>query len=109
MRKGFGFHDRHSPFRFNPATLFTGGQQGAWYDPGDITTLFQDSAGTTPVTASGQSVGLMLDKKQGLIFGSELLPTGVLVKIGTATDATYNTATGAGTATRYQAVAGAGE
>jgi hypothetical protein len=62
MRRGFGFHDRHSPFRFNPATLFAGGVQGAWYDPSDITTLFQDAAGTTPVTAAGQPVGLIQDK-----------------------------------------------
>jgi hypothetical protein len=34
----------------------------AWYDPSDLSTLFQDAAGTTPVTASGQPVGLMLDK-----------------------------------------------
>jgi len=47
---------------FGPASLFTAGQPGVWYDPSDITTLFQDSAGTTPVTAAGQPVGLMLDK-----------------------------------------------
>jgi hypothetical protein len=47
---------------FSPITLFTNNEQGAWYDPSDITTLFQDTAGTTPVTAAGQSVGLMLDK-----------------------------------------------
>jgi hypothetical protein len=35
-------------------------------------TLFQDSAGTTPVTAVEQSVGLMLDKSKGLVLGSEL-------------------------------------
>lgn len=34
----------------------------AWYDPSDLSTLFQDSAGTTPVTAVGQQVGRMLDK-----------------------------------------------
>ena len=55
-----------SPFgqlrAFDPASLFAGGIAGAWYDPSDIDTLFQDSAGTTPVTASGQPVGLMLDK-----------------------------------------------
>lgn len=33
----------------------------ARYDPGDLATLFQDSAGTVPVTASGQPVGRMLD------------------------------------------------
>jgi hypothetical protein len=47
---------------FDPASLFAAGEQGAWYDPSDITTLFQDSAGTTPVTAAGQPVGRVLDK-----------------------------------------------
>lgn len=47
---------------FSPATLFAAGEQGAWYDPSDLSTLFQDAAGTTPVTASGQPVGRMLDK-----------------------------------------------
>lgn len=50
------------PFSFSPLALFFAGEQGAWYDPSDLTTLFQDSAGTTPVTAHGQPVGLMLDK-----------------------------------------------
>lgn len=47
---------------YNIADLFTGGAVGIWYDPADITTLFQDAAGTVPVTAAGQPVGLMLDK-----------------------------------------------
>ena len=47
---------------FNPALLFTTGVNGAWYDPSDFSTLFQDAAGTTPVTAMEQPVGLMLDK-----------------------------------------------
>ena len=47
---------------FTPETLFAGGIAGAWFDPSDLSTLFKDSAGTTPVTASGQPVGLMLDK-----------------------------------------------
>ncbi len=42
--------------------LFLGGEQGAWYDPSDLTTLFRDSGGTIPVTADGDPVGLMLDK-----------------------------------------------
>jgi hypothetical protein len=45
-----------------PASLFANGEQGAWYDPSDLSTLFQDSAGTTPVTTAGQPVGKMLDK-----------------------------------------------
>lgn len=47
---------------WSPAQLFANGEQGAWYDPSDLSTLFQDSAGSIPVTADGQPVGLMLDK-----------------------------------------------
>ena len=49
---------------FDPLSLFTGGHDGVWYDPSDLTTLFQDSAEPpiTPVTAAGQTVGTMLDK-----------------------------------------------
>ena len=47
---------------FTPAELFDNGELGAWYDPSDLTTMFQDSAGTTPVTADGQPVGLIRDK-----------------------------------------------
>jgi len=47
---------------FSPRSLFAAGEQGAWYDPSDLSSLFQDSAGTTPVTAVSQPVGLMKDK-----------------------------------------------
>ena len=42
----------------------------------DTATMFQDTAGTTPVTAVEQPVGLMLDKSQGLVLGSELITNG---------------------------------
>ena len=45
--------------------LFRNSEQGVWYDPSDRATLFQDSAGTTPVTAVEQPVGLILDKSGG--------------------------------------------
>jgi hypothetical protein len=48
--------------QFSPANLFQSGENGAWYDPSDLSTLYQDAAGTIPVTANGQPVGLMLDK-----------------------------------------------
>ena len=51
-----------SSFKFSPLSLFAGSVVGVWYDPNDITTLFQDTAGTTPITTTGQSVALMLDK-----------------------------------------------
>jgi len=43
-------------------SLFSAGEQGIWLDPSDFSTLFQDAAGTTPVTAVGQPVGKILDK-----------------------------------------------
>ena len=61
---------------FSPLSLFAASEPGFWYDPSDLSTLFQDAAGTTPVTAAGQSVGLMLDKSQGLVLGAELVTNG---------------------------------
>lgn len=48
--------------KFAPSSLFRANEQGVWYDPSDLTTLFQDAAGTIPVTAVEQPVGLMRDK-----------------------------------------------
>ena len=56
---------------FSPVSLFANGEQGAWYDPSDLTTLFQDAAGTTPTTMETRA-RLMLDKSKGLVLGSEL-------------------------------------
>lgn len=47
---------------FSPASLFAAGEPGVWYDPSDLSTLYQDAAGTTPVTAVEQPVGRILDK-----------------------------------------------
>ena len=67
--------------QFDPSQLFEGGTvPGAWYDPSDLSTMFDTSAGTTPVAMPGQgsavSVGLMLDKSQGLVLGPELVTNG---------------------------------
>jgi hypothetical protein len=50
-----------------PFSLFSSGAQGAWYDPSDFSTLFQNAAGSTPVTAVEQPVRLMLDRSRGLV------------------------------------------
>lgn len=47
---------------FSPLSLFKDGKQGVWYDPSDLSTLFQDVAGTVPVTTNDNPVGKMLDK-----------------------------------------------
>jgi hypothetical protein len=76
---GFGMPRSFAVPPFSPASLFTGGIPGVWYDPSDYGasgTLFQDSAGTTPVTAVEQPVGLMLDKSQGLVLGPEKVVNG---------------------------------
>ena len=44
------------------AKLFANGEQGFFYDPNDLSTMFQDAAGTVPVTDVGQPVGLIRDK-----------------------------------------------
>lgn len=47
---------------FSPASLFAASEPGVWYDPSDLTTMFQDTAGTTPVTTPGQTVARINDK-----------------------------------------------
>ena len=59
---------------FSPSALFALAEPGVWYDPSDLTTLFTDTAGTTPVTTPGQTVALALDKSKGLVLGSEGVP-----------------------------------
>lgn len=50
-------------FNFNPLTYFLySGIDGAWFDTEDLSTMYQDSAGTTPVTALEQPVGRWVDK-----------------------------------------------
>ena len=47
---------------WTPTKLFAGGTAGGWWDAGDLSTLFQDTAGTTPVTALAQPVRRISDK-----------------------------------------------
>ena len=56
-----------------PRSLFASGEQGIWLDPSDFSTLFQDAAGTIPVTAYGQPVGMVVDKSGN---GNNLILTG---------------------------------
>lgn len=46
---------------FAPASFFAAGEQGAWWDPSDLSSMFQDSAGTTPA-AVDSPVGKINDK-----------------------------------------------
>lgn len=55
-RRGLGIGLRRSAL----SGLF--GAAEVWFDARDLSTLWQDAAGTIPVTASGQPVGLWRDK-----------------------------------------------
>lgn len=57
-------------------SLFANNEQGFFYDPNDLSTMYQDAAGTVPVTGAGQPVGLVLDKSKGLVVGVERLTNG---------------------------------
>lgn len=46
---------------YTPLALFAAGEKGGWYDISDLSSMFQDAAGTTPA-AVGQPVGLLQDK-----------------------------------------------
>ena len=50
---------RKAAFGFAPTTI---SNCGLWLDAADISTLYQDSAGTTPVTTNAQPIGLWRDK-----------------------------------------------
>ena len=53
--------------------IFRSGDQGFFYDPNDLSTMFQGADGTIPVTGAEQPVGLILDKSKGLLLGNELV------------------------------------
>lgn len=57
-------------------SLFANNEVGFAYDPNDLSTLYQDAAGTIPVTAAGQPAGLVLDKSKGVVLGVERLTNG---------------------------------
>lgn len=51
-----------SPPSYDPAALFALGEDGMFYDPQSINTLWQDAAGTVPVTSDGQLVARIDDR-----------------------------------------------
>jgi hypothetical protein len=65
---GMGLTGQAPPF--SPSSLFLASEQGAWYDPSCLECMFQDSAGTT-AAALNSPVGLLLDKRYGLVTTEE--------------------------------------
>lgn len=87
---------------FTPASLFTGGYTGGWYDESDISVLFQNAAGYNAVTASGNPLGLNLDKSLGLTLGAPVTAAGWINASGTF-DSLTDLGSGAFTATKSTA------
>ena len=56
--------------------LFTNNEQGFFYDPNDLSTMFQDAARTVPVTAVGQPVVLILDKSKEVLSTEKVVNPG---------------------------------
>lgn len=55
----------HRPRKlWEPGQLFANGAAGIWLDPSNPGSMFQDEAGTVPVTAPGQPVGLITDSSK---------------------------------------------
>jgi hypothetical protein len=70
--------------------LFAAGEAGAWYDPSDLSSMWQDAAGVTPVTATSDPVGLILDKSRSApSMGANQITNG-----GFATDSDWTKGTG---------------
>lgn len=84
-----GFGKYRADGNFNPYVL--NGEM--FLDPSDISTMFQDTAGTTPVTSPGDPVGLMLDKSRGLALGPEIEPVKEAGGAGASWDAETKTLT----------------
>ena len=47
---------------FNPAQLFSGSEIGGYWDVSIISSLWQDTAGTVPVTADGDLVARVVNQ-----------------------------------------------
>jgi len=83
--------------------LFTANEQGLWYDPSDFLSMFQDAAGTIPVTSVEQPVGLIIDKRNGGVLNPQLVTNSTF---DTDTDWTKGTGwtIGSGVATKTAGV-----
>jgi len=59
--KKFGRMGGGSSIPWTPTKLFAAGEKGGLWDFSTLANLYQDSAGTTPCTAVGDPIGLVLD------------------------------------------------
>ena len=56
-------------------SMFAGGEQGAWYDPSDLSTVLGIPSSfqpLTPASSSGSVIAVLLDKRLALAYGPDL-------------------------------------
>lgn len=82
----------------SPASVYGENLRG-WWDVQDLSTMYQDRAGTIPVTAAGQAVGLHLSK-DGRGLGPDLRGLATIGMTGSSAPATFDPVTGAGSVHR---------
>lgn len=56
---------------FSPLSLFSAGEQGLWYDPTDLTTMFESVDGSTAVHTPGNGTA---DSPVGLLLNKSVMP-----------------------------------
>ena len=72
------------------SSLYTNNEQGFAYDFNDLSSMFQDTAGTIPVTTVGQSVARVLDKSgRGNHLIQSTLASRPILRQNTTTNAYY--------------------
>ena len=75
---------------FSPSSLFASGEDGAWYDPSDTTSLYQARNGGDYADIDGDVVGIMLDKSQ---MGSSNAAAFIAAQPELVTNGTFDTDT----------------
>lgn len=84
---------------FDPASVFSGGKEGGWWRIDQIGSLFQDSAGSTAVTADADPVGRITDSSGN---ANHMLQATGTSRPAYDTDDTYDNINGDGSADNLQ-------
>lgn len=69
---------------FSPASLFSGGDNGAFYDSFDVSTMFQEALGYRNATTGGHPVALRLDKRIADSYVTPAVEDGYIAASSTA-------------------------
>jgi hypothetical protein len=91
LQLGLGLGTRQVVGGFSPTALFAASEQGAWYDPSDLTSMRQLSTGATAVTAPGDSVGFIADKR---LMGGQTFDQFVAAQPELVTNGDFSTGAG---------------